>query len=480
MPGVAFNQSGAAGRRDQPVPARRQLQYEPGGDRWRAGDRLRRRTGLRFRPHSRRSRGPHRNDSRRAIGGLRIVRQQRRGGFRDAAAGGVAAAGSAGRGRQPQRTPLRDHRQRDRRGLRPAGVGVALRHRRPGGQQRLPQRRRAAQSSRAASARQSLALHGYFDSNEVGEPGPWGSDPKHTFTGIDRVSRGKNNFSEYGAHYEADLSPRVRKELFGSFFLDNNGFISPYGFSYNKDLRGQGESRTIVSVSRARHGVVRRHRRARRGEEHVHHRRQRSRTFPIQRNEVAVYAENRFEIGGRLFLNAGLRGEFFRTPSIPADGFSRPFFPQSTISRVNPKVSRGLRGARRHAAARVVRDGDAAALGLRTGVHQQSGAASRSARAASMPGSSRSFGKLLVAGRHVLLQPLLRSDRDAGRIADPLSHYKSDNLANSRAQGAEFSARLRPARWVFVTGSYTLLETRILSLDGSTTWRRCPFRWASS
>src|SRR4029077_8757769 len=48
-----------------------------------------------------------------------------------------------------------------------------------------------------------------------------------------------------------------------------------------------------------------------------------------------------------------------------------------------------------------------------------------------------------------------------------LSHYKSDNLANSRAQGAEFSARLRPARWLFVTGSYTLLETRILSLDGA-------------
>jgi outer membrane receptor protein involved in Fe transport len=48
-----------------------------------------------------------------------------------------------------------------------------------------------------------------------------------------------------------------------------------------------------------------------------------------------------------------------------------------------------------------------------------------------------------------------------------LSHYKSANLANSQAQGAEFSARLRPARWVLVTGSYTLLESRILSLEGS-------------
>ena len=83
----------------------------------------------------------------------------------------------------------------------------------------------------------------------MGQPGPWGSDPKHTFPGIDTISRGKNNFSEYGAHYEADLGPRVRQEFFGSFFLYNNGFRSPYGFSFNKDLRGQGEARTVVRVS---------------------------------------------------------------------------------------------------------------------------------------------------------------------------------------------------------------------------------------
>jgi outer membrane receptor protein involved in Fe transport len=45
-----------------------------------------------------------------------------------------------------------------------------------------------------------------------------------------------------------------------------------------------------------------------------------------------------------------------------------------------------------------------------------------------------------------------------------LSHFTSDNLANSRAQGAEFSARLRPARSVSLTGSYTLLETAILAV----------------
>jgi outer membrane receptor protein involved in Fe transport len=48
-----------------------------------------------------------------------------------------------------------------------------------------------------------------------------------------------------------------------------------------------------------------------------------------------------------------------------------------------------------------------------------------------------------------------------------LSHYESDNIANSEAQGAEMRAQYRPARWLFVTGSYTHLATEILALNGT-------------
>ena len=65
--------------------------------------------------------------------------------------------------------------------------------------------------TRRLGERQSLALHGDFDSSENGVPGPYGSDPEHTFTGIDTISRNKNNFSDYSARYQADLSrPRAR------------------------------------------------------------------------------------------------------------------------------------------------------------------------------------------------------------------------------------------------------------------------------
>jgi outer membrane receptor protein involved in Fe transport len=313
--------------------------------------------------------------------------------------------------------------------------------------------------------RHSLSMHGYFDSSEVGEPGPWGSNPQHIFTGIDTISRAKNNFSQYGAHYEADLSPRVRQELFGSFFLYNSGFQSQYGFSFNKDLRGQGEARTIVSVSRhdtASFGVTG-------GHEEVKNSFITDAgfsTFPIERNEIAVYAENRYEVDGRLFLSAGARAEFFRTPAIPSDGFSRPLFPESNISRVNPKL------AAAYVAGQTTRLHASFGMGLRppSGFELAftNNPALKPERTRSVDaGVEQKFGNLLTVDATYFYNRYYDLIVTLGGSLTTLSHYKSDNLANSRAQGAEFSARLRPARWVFVTGSYTLLETRILSLDGS-------------
>jgi outer membrane receptor protein involved in Fe transport len=314
--------------------------------------------------------------------------------------------------------------------------------------------------------RHQISLHADFDSNEVGEPGPWGSDPAHTFTGIDTVSREKSNFSDYFAHYQADLSPRVRQELFGSFFLDNIGFNSPFGFSFNKDLRGQGESRTIFSISRhytAAVGVSA-------GREQVRNTYISDATFdnfPVRRTDVAVYLENRFVFGERLFVNAGVRGEFLRTPSIPPDGFSRPFFPANSISTANPRISAAWLPAaqtRLHAA-------------FATGIRPPSGfELAFTDNPALKPERTRSF----EAGiEQTLLGQVLRIDGTyfynryydlivtLGGTLAYLSRYQSANLANSRAQGLELSAALRPARWVFVTGSYTLLGTRILSLAGS-------------
>ncbi len=261
--------------------------------------------------------------------------------------------------------------------------------------------------------RQSLTLHADFDSNSVGEPGPWGSNPYGYFTGIDTISRSKNNFGDYLVHYQADVSSRVREELYGTFFLNNNGYTSPYGFSSNKDLRAQGESRTIVSVTR--HYVV-----AFGASEALEEVKNTFitdagfDTFPIRRNDTAFYLENRFEIG-HLFLTAGARGEFIRTGAIPGDGYARPFFPDTDHRHGQSQIVGGLRVAAPRGCT------------LRSAPGSGRPAASTwriTNNPALKPERTRSFDAGMEqtaaprppgAGRHLLLQPLLRPDRDSGR-----------------------------------------------------------------
>jgi outer membrane receptor protein involved in Fe transport len=321
--------------------------------------------------------------------------------------------------------------------------------------------------------RQSLALHGYFDSSEVGQPGPWGSNPLGIFTGVDTVSRAKNNFSEYGVHYQADLSSRVREELSGGVFLYNSGYSSPWGFSMNRDLRGSGEARTLVSLSR--HDIVSF------GVTGGHESITNSyitdaafSTFPLDRNEIAVYAENRYEVASRLFLTAGARAEFFRTAAVATDGYSRPAFPESNISRVNPKIGMA------YAASSGTRVHGTFGMGLRppSGFELAftNNPALKPERTRSIDaGVEQRISSRLTVDATYFYNRYYDLIVTLGGSLSTLSHFKSDNLANSRAEGGEFSTHVRPARWVLITGSYTRLSTRILSLDGADNVAPSPF-----
>ncbi len=313
--------------------------------------------------------------------------------------------------------------------------------------------------------RQYLKLHGDFDSNENGVPGAWGSDPAHTFTGIDLISRNKNNFQDYMARYEVDLSSRVRQEVSGAFFQNNNGFASAFPFTFNKDQRGQGDARTIVSVTRdyvAAFGFT--------GamEELLNSYVMDANyaPFTVRRRDFALYTEHRFVVRQRLFINAGVRGESLRTGSLPPDGFVRPFVPAKTISSASPKIAAALAlgRTRLHSSfATGIRPPDAFAISY------TDNPALKPERTRSLDaGVEQRFGNWLSLDAtyfhnnyHDLIVIL------GGSLAK-LSRFQSDNLASSRAQGGEFSARIRPARWLFVEGSYTLLKTEILSLKGTT------------
>ena len=116
-------------------------------------------------------------------------------------------------------------------------------------EQRLPQRRPAAQRHRARFGRQRLSLHGYFDSNEVGQPGAWGSESeRHLYRHRHRQPRQEQLLRVRRALRNRHLAARPAGAL-RQLLPVQQRLTQPFGFSFNKDLRGQGEARTIIRVS---------------------------------------------------------------------------------------------------------------------------------------------------------------------------------------------------------------------------------------
>ena len=323
--------------------------------------------------------------------------------------------------------------------------------------------------------RQSLSFGGDYDANDVGDPGAYGSDPGNDFPGLDTISRDKNNFSDYFVHYQIDISPQFRQETFGSFFLENSGYTSPYGFSYEKDLRGQFETRSIISiaswytmalgVSLTREEV-----------KNTYISDDNFDAFPIKRDDAGIYWENRFQIGSRFFINAGVRGEIIGTPYIPeniSDG--RPAFPANTIGRVNPKL----------AATYVLRAGTRLHSSFGTGIRPPGGLelaftnnpALKPERTASFDFGleQRVFHDRLSLDATYFYNRYYDLIVSLGGNLAVLSAYQTDNLSNARAQGAELSGRFRPTRWMSLRASYMYLDTAVLSLNGSSGLAPIPF-----
>jgi outer membrane receptor protein involved in Fe transport len=193
-----------------------------------------------------------------------------------------------------------------------------------------------------------------------------------------------------------------------------------------------------------------------------------ARSFPLSRDQQGIYWENRFEFGQRLFVNAGARAEIIQTARIPGDPVNgRPAFPPDTIARVNPKI----------AVAYVLREGTRVHASGGTGIRPPGGfdiAFTDNPRL--KPERTKSFdagierrllhNRLSLEGTYFYNRYYDLIVSLGGTLAR-LSNYRSDNLSNSRAQGGEFAVRVRPVRWISLAGSYTLLASEILSLNGA-------------
>ncbi len=314
---------------------------------------------------------------------------------------------------------------------------------------------------------QSFYAFGNIDSNDVGTPGPYGSNPKHYYSGLDLVSRGKNNTSVFGAHYRDDLSDKLRLELITGFFLNNSGYVSQYGWSFNKDIRAHADARATWAILK-QWTMAGGYAFEREEMKNTYVTDSSSRTFPLRRDNGGIYWENHFSFGN-FFANAGLREEIYQSPAEPGNAYGyppRPDFTPRTDTKLTPKVSGGY----------VFKTGERLHASFGTGIRPPGGSDLAFTNNPNLkPERTISYDigveQTLWNGRLALDATWFHNDfKDlivtAGGSLAKLSQFYTDNLANARTRGMETTARYRPSSVFSLTGSYTWLDTRVLSVNG--------------
>ena len=340
------------------------------------------------------------------------------------------------------------------------------------------------------SERRHADFHFLGNANVVGDPGPYGSDPDDLYNApiypggpsnyqVGLVARNKQNMFGYEGSYFEQLASGFR--LAGTATVATNDYYFSYpasdgGDSFSDTLRGVGNIRSEVTVSNKDFLVA--------GFEYNHEHFKdtyvadaNNNPFKLPRTSLAYFVENRWSPSSRLFVTAGLRLDDLRTGSLPPGDYGvRPLIPKRAVTKLNPRAS----------VAYMVRESDSGSwLGM-TRLHGSLGTGIRAPDGFELattdnpdlkPEKSISLDSGLEQ-RFFNSRALLDLTYFYNRFDDQivtlggaltnLSTFISDNLGNSRAQGLEASVRWRPTDSLQVSGEYSLVDTAILALDGST------------
>ena len=316
-----------------------------------------------------------------------------------------------------------------------------------------------------------------YAADERGSPGPFGSDPGGTYSGIDTLSRGVNdrwlmsiagNASTGGARISAEATHARLDSEFASPFGDSESYARRTTTRAQADgtlarglevsggfeLLGERAGGTFITAT----GNV---------------------LVPVERTQAGIFGEARWTHAARVFVVAGLRVERITREPLDgdADAFSpRPPFERDTVVSANPKVSAAwFLGATdgnftkvRASAGTGIRPPDAFEIAFTDNPSLE-------------PERSRSFDagieQALVGGRALVEATVFVNNYDDLIVAtgsfSGSSQYRTDNISNARARGFELAATGRTplsgvrAGSLQVRVAYTRLATEILAVDDS-------------
>jgi outer membrane cobalamin receptor len=323
----------------------------------------------------------------------------------------------------------------------------------------------------------------YVDT-ERGAPGPFGSNPVGNFGGVDRAARGLTTRRMLALHAAQNLggaASRARLRADADAADLDLEFRSAFGSrGQTRRVHGRvqidGAATAALGVS-AGADLVRESARS---------------TFitagatpvPVERGALAAFAEGRWQPGARLAVTAGVRVERITRDALAANPSSfsaRPAFAADTVISVNPKITAAwtLHASDRPSGA-TTRLRASAGTGIRPPDAFEIAFTDNDGLA---PERSRSVDAGLVQtwrGGAVQADATLFLNRyddliiSVGRLSSA-SRYRTDNIANARARGAELALAWRPTAAVSARGHYTFLDTEVLAVDGSATQAPPPF-----
>lgn len=308
--------------------------------------------------------------------------------------------------------------------------------------------------------------------NERGVPGPFGSDPNDTYTGVDTVSRNDNETLAAGASAAWRFAPAFQAR--GSFTYANRDstFLSIYtpdaptassnrmwaargqvdgawlGLSWTAGTEWTGERAASSFITGLQDQEI-----------------------PVERTQLGLFGEGRFELG-RLSIQGGARFEQVVRGALEGNNsvFSpRPAFAEDTVSVINPRVAvswRALGGddwwARLHG-------------GFGTGMRAPGAfEIAFTDNPGLKPEKTRSLEGGVetgwLDGRLVADVLYFRNDYDdlivtVSRVAGTTS-YRSDNVSNALSEGVEASVSFRPVAALTLRGGLIGQHTEILANDG--------------